>query len=109
MTTPHTLPVVAALWAARFAPAFAALRRGKQRSGYKLLCEIFSPSRRLRTAIVPSDVAAQPFLLRDAQRLRLASPRDVRAVFVVLRTGTCAGSSAGARRCFALLVLRTDP
>jgi len=59
--------------------------------------------------IAPSNDAAQPFLSRDAQRLRLASPPDVRAVFAVPQTATRGGSSAGARRCFALLALRTDP
>ena len=88
-------------------PVGGALRTAKRLQ--KLLCEIFSASRRLRAAIVPSDVAAQPFLSRDAQRLRLASPPDVRAVFAVPQTGKRAGSWAGARRCFALLVLRTDP
>src|SRR5580765_1877705 len=75
----------------------------------KSLCKIFSVSRRVRAPIAPSNVAAQPFLSRDAQRLRLASPPDVRAVFAVPQTETRAGSSAGARRCFALLALRTDP
>ena len=75
----------------------------------KLLCKTFSVSRRVRAAIAPLNLAAQPFLSRDAQRLRLASPPDVRAVFVVPQTATRAGSSGGARRCFALLVLRTDP
>ncbi len=83
-----------------------ALRTSKRLA---IVVQILSVSRRVRAAIAPSNVAAQPFLSRDARRLRLACPPDVRAVFAVPQTATRAGSWAGVRRCFAPLVLRTDP
>jgi hypothetical protein len=89
-------PVVAALWAARFA----------QRSGY-------------RNCNAKSSVS----LVEFAQQLILQiSPRSLfdratlggyplllRLTFAVQQTATRAGSMAGARRCLALLDLRTDP
>src|SRR5262245_27485046 len=80
-----------------------------QRSGYKILAQTAIPPRRVRAAIALSNVAAQPFLSRDARRLPLASGPDVRAVFAVPQPATRAGSWAGAHRRFALLALRTDP
>src|SRR4051794_25120679 len=100
MTTPQTFPCSRRI-------VGGALRTAKWLQ--ELWCKIFSPFHRVRAAIAPSNDAARPFLSRDAQRLRLASPPDVRAVFVVPQTGIRGVSSVGARRCFALLVLRTDP
>jgi hypothetical protein len=69
----------------------------------------FTLSRRVRAAIAPLNVAAQPFLSLDVRPLLPASLLDVLAVFAAPQTATHAGSWAVLCRLFALLVLRTDP